>query len=103
MNVPRPVIPPRMAGLPRPVSSPVSDRPSEKAIEIPAPIEVARPATKAKNGLWLMSATEKIGASVEREPSISPTMAGCARWSRKSCSSPATHRVYQAICKLCRA
>ena len=47
MNVPSPVIPPRTNGLPRPVSSPVSDRPSENAIEIPAPIEVASPATNA--------------------------------------------------------
>ena len=28
-----------MIGLPRPVSSPVSDRPSEYAIEMPAPID----------------------------------------------------------------
>ena len=34
MNVPTPVIPPRTNGLPRPVSSPVSDSPSENAIEI---------------------------------------------------------------------
>jgi hypothetical protein len=33
--------------------------------------------------LWLISATEKIGASVESEPSISPTIAGCTRCSRK--------------------
>jgi hypothetical protein len=31
-----------------------------------------------------MSAIEKIGASVDSDPSISPTIAGCARWSRKS-------------------
>ena len=47
MNVPTPVIVPRMTGLPRPVSSPVSDSPSEKAIEIPAPIAVATPAMNA--------------------------------------------------------
>ena len=40
-------MPPRSRGLPRPVSSPVSERPSENAIEMPAPIEVASPATKA--------------------------------------------------------
>ena len=34
MNVPTPVIEPRTKGLPRPVSSPVSERPSEYAIEI---------------------------------------------------------------------
>jgi len=87
MNVPTPVIVPRRAGLPRPVSSPVSERPSEKAIEIAAPIEVARPAANAYSGLWLTSATEKIGASVESEPSIRPTMAGWTRCSRKWCSS----------------
>jgi hypothetical protein len=27
-------------------------------------------------------ATAKIGASVDREPSMSPVIAGCARWSR---------------------
>ena len=47
MNVPTPVIPPRTNGLPRPVSSPVSESPSENAIEIPAPTEVASPATNA--------------------------------------------------------
>ena len=47
MNVPRPVIAPRTNGLPRPVSSPVSERPSEYAIETPAPIALARPATNA--------------------------------------------------------
>ena len=34
MNVPTPVIAPRTSGCPRPVSSPVSERPSEYAIEI---------------------------------------------------------------------
>ncbi len=53
MNVPAPVIAPRANGLPRPVSSPVSERPSEYAIEIPAPIAVARPATKAACGRWV--------------------------------------------------
>ena len=43
-NVPTPVIAPRVSGVPRPVSSPVSERPSENAIEIAAPIDVARPA-----------------------------------------------------------
>ena len=46
-NVPTPVIEPRTAGLPRPVSSPVSERPSENAIEIAAPIDVASPAANA--------------------------------------------------------
>ena len=70
-------------GLPRPVSSPVSDSPSENAIEIAAPIDVASPAANAYSGLWLTIATEKIGARVESEPSISPTIAGWTRWRRK--------------------
>ena len=47
MKVPTPVIAPRTAGLPRPVSSPVSERPSENAIETPAASALARPATNA--------------------------------------------------------
>jgi len=46
-NVPMPVIDPRRHGLPRPVRSPVSDRPSEKAMLTPAPIAVASPARNA--------------------------------------------------------
>ncbi len=49
-NVPTPVIEPRTTGLPRPVSSPVSDSPSENAIEMAAPIAAARPATNASCG-----------------------------------------------------
>jgi hypothetical protein len=37
--------------------------------------------------LWLTIATEKIGASVDSEPSIRPTIAGWTRWRRKWCSS----------------
>jgi predicted component of type VI protein secretion system len=40
-------MPPRTNGLPRPVNSPVSESPSEKAIEMPAPIDVASPPTNA--------------------------------------------------------
>ena len=104
MNVPIPVIPPRTNGLPRPVSSPVSERPSENAIEIPAPIEVARPADEGVERLVAVSAIAKIGASVESEPSISPTIAGWTRWSRKSCVLGGHRcRVYQSICKRYRA
>jgi hypothetical protein len=46
-KVPTPVIAPRMSGLPRPVTSPVSDSPSENAMLTPAPIAVARPAVNA--------------------------------------------------------
>ena len=81
-NVPAPVIEPRMSGLPRPVSSPVSDRPSEKPMLTAAPSAVTRPAMKAKRGSCVASAMPKIGASVDSDPSMSPTMAGCTRWSR---------------------
>jgi hypothetical protein len=47
VKVPRPTIPPRRQALPRSVTSPVSDSPSENAMLIPAPIAVARPAMKA--------------------------------------------------------
>src|SRR5204863_5359239 len=49
----------------------------------PAPIAVASPAKNAYRGWWVASATAKIGASVESEPSIRPLIAGCTRWSRK--------------------
>ena len=90
MNVPTPVIEPRTTGLPRPVSVPVSERPSENAIEMPAPIAVAMPAMNASNGLCVWSAIAKIGARVESEPSISPAIAGWARWSRNSRSAEVT-------------
>ena len=73
--------------MPRPVSSPVSESPSENAMLIPAPIAVATPAMKASNGLCVWSAIAKIGASVESEPSISPVIAGWTRWRRKACLS----------------
>src|SRR5215472_8111605 len=69
-NVPRPVIAPRDKGLPRPVRSPLSDSPSEKAMLTPAPIAVASPARKASCGWCVAKATAKIGASVDREPSL---------------------------------
>ena len=87
MNVPPPVIAPRSHGLPRPVNSPVSDRASEKPMLTAAPIAVARPAKKAMCGSWVESATAKIGASVDSDPSISPISAGWTRERRKACSS----------------
>jgi len=35
-------------------------------------------------------ATAKTGASVESDPSISPVIAGCTRWSRKERSAAAS-------------
>jgi hypothetical protein len=42
----------------------------------PAPIAVGNPAKNAYLGWWVASATVKIGASVDNEPSISPVIAG---------------------------
>ena len=52
-----------------------------------APMAVASPAKKAMCGSSVESATAKIGASVESEPSIRPMSAGCTRESRNACSS----------------
>lgn len=62
-KVPPPVIAPRSTGLPRPVRSPVSDRPSEKAMLTPAPRAVATPAKNAVRGRCVASATAKMGAA----------------------------------------
>ena len=82
-KVPPPVIAPRSTGLPRPVMSPVSDRPSEKAMLTPAPRAVAAPVKNAVSGRWVASATAKMGARVDNDPSISPLSAGWTRVSRK--------------------
>src|SRR6201997_2939374 len=81
-KVPPPVIAPRSTGLPRPVRSPVSDSPSEKAMLTPAPRAVAAPVKNAVSGRWVARATAKIGARVDSEPSISPLSAGWTRSSR---------------------
>src|SRR5258707_14418842 len=60
---------------------------------IPAAIDVATPARNAKRGVWVAIATAKIGASVDIEPSISPTSAGCTRCKTKS--SRVIPRVYR--------
>src|SRR6185369_4443232 len=81
-KVPPPVIAPRSTGLPRPVRSPVSDRPSEKAMLTPAPSAVAAPVKNAVSGRWVASATAKMGARVDSDPSIRPLSAGWTRSSR---------------------
>ena len=70
-----PVMAPRARAVPRPVCYPVSDRPSENAMLMPAPTAVARPTNKAACDPE-RSAAAKIGASVERVPSIKPTSPG---------------------------
>src|SRR5438105_6112763 len=65
-----PVTPPRSQGDPRPVSEPSSESPSEKAIEIPAPIEAASPTRKASQLLCEAKAAANSGASVDTDPSI---------------------------------
>src|SRR5437764_12658963 len=79
-----PVIPPRIAGLQRPVSSPVSESASENAILIPAPVAEAIPTRKVVNELCVAKAVAKIGARVETDPSIKPAKPGCTTRSRKS-------------------
>ena len=81
-NVPPPVIAPRSTGLPRPVRSPVSDSPSEKAMLTPAPRAVAAPVKNAVSGWWVARTTANIGARVDSDPSISPLSAGWTRLSR---------------------
>src|SRR5580693_6746429 len=88
-NVPPPVIAPRSRGLPRPVRSPVSDSPSEKAMLTPAPRAVAAPVKKAVSGWWVASTTANIGARVDSDPSISPLSAGWTRLSRNDWLSAA--------------
>ncbi len=48
----------------------------------PAPRAVAAPVKNAVSGRWVASATAKIGARVDSEPSISPLSAGWTRLSR---------------------
>src|SRR6266567_1205446 len=86
-KVPPPVIAPRSTGLPRPVRSPVSDRPSEKAMLTPAPRAVATPVKNAVRGRWVARATAKMGARVDNDPSISPLSAGWTRVSRNDRAS----------------
>ena len=49
----------------------------------PAPMAVAAPVKNAVSGRWVASATAKMGASVDNDPSISPLSAGWTRRSRK--------------------
>ena len=84
-NVPTPVIAPRAIGLPRPVSSPVSESPSEYAMLMPAPIAVASAGDEGVvRACACTSAIAKIGASVDSDPSIRPVIAGWTRWRRNS-------------------
>src|SRR5215213_2445801 len=76
-NVARPVIVPRKNGLPRPVSEPSSESPSEKPMLIPAPTAAARPTRNVILGSLVAKAVAKSGASVETDPSIKPTRLGC--------------------------
>src|SRR5439155_12085994 len=74
--VTNPLTPPRSHGDPRPVSDPSSESPSEKAIEIPAPIEAASPTKNASQLLCDAKAAANSGASVDTEPSIKPASPG---------------------------
>jgi hypothetical protein len=72
-----PVMLPRRTGPPRPVTVPSSDKASERPMLTAAPSEAASPTKKALKGRAVSPAAAKIGASVETEPSISPSSAGC--------------------------
>lgn len=76
MKVATPVIEPRKSGLPRPINSPVSESPSEKAMLIPAPTAAANPTKNAMRGSPVAKAVAKRGAKVETEPSMRPTKLG---------------------------
>src|SRR5215211_642710 len=82
-NVARPVIVPRKNGLPRPVSDPSSESPSEKPMLIPAPTAAASPTRNVILGSLVAKAVANNGASVETDPSIKPTRLGCTTRSTK--------------------
>src|SRR5215211_1654515 len=82
-NVARPVIVPRKNGLPRPVSDPSSESPSEKPMLIPAPTAAASPTRNVILGSLVAKAVANNGASVDTDPSIKPTRLGCTTRSTK--------------------
>ena len=79
-----PVMPPRTAGLPRPVISPLSESPSENAMLMPAPVAEAMPTKNVVIVLCVAKAVAKMGARVETDPSIRPARPGCTTRKRKS-------------------
>ncbi len=87
-NVATPVMKPRKIGLPRPVSVPSSESPSEKAMLIAAPTAAARPTRKVTRGSPVAKAVANKGASVETDPSMSPTRLGCTTFNTKSLLCP---------------
>src|SRR6266545_3936090 len=93
-KVAMPVSAPRTTELPRPLSSPSSESPSDRPMLIAAPSEVASPTRKAACAP-ARKAVAKIGARVDTVPSISPISEGCTTrriwacrpWPRHHCSS----------------
>src|SRR5205809_1048633 len=79
-----PVMPPRIAGLPRPVSSPLSESPSENAMLMPAPVAEAIPTRNVVVELCVAKAVAKMGARVETDPSMRRARPGCTTRKRKS-------------------
>jgi len=67
---------PRLTGLPRPDSSPSSDAASVKPIEMPAPIEAARPTNRVVRVSCVAKAVAKIGASVVAREHVVPGFGG---------------------------
>jgi len=70
------------------VSEPSSERPSEKAIEIPAPTADAAPMRKTVRELCVAKAVAKMGARVETEPSMRPARPGWTTRRMKFLSLP---------------
>ncbi len=66
---------------------PSSERASDSPMLMPAPTEAARPTKKVLWALWVRPAVAKSGASVETEPSIRPSRAGCTFCRTKSWSA----------------
>ena len=91
-----PVIRPRTRELPRPVSWPSSERPSESPMLMAAPKAAARPTSSAAREP-AMYADANTGASVEIVPSISPTSPGCTTCRSRERSSDRRQRA-RSVC-----
>ena len=88
---------PRSQGVPRPLSEPSSDSASAKPMEMPAPTEAAMPTRNVSQVWWVAKAAANSGASVDTEPSISPTRPGCT-----NCSTNTRRAVSSSFCARAR-
>ena len=88
-NVPMPVIA-RACGLPRPVSSPVSESPSEYAIDTPAASD--SPCRRRTRSAAVRGEQRRRSAPALRASRRQPTIAGCTRCSRNDSSVMTSYR-----------